>query len=75
MLQEERCIQNVNKPFLLLDENKKFDILIKYHTHVTRGTVYTKCEYTVPVTAREQETFHIDLKPYSCYKRNGVYKM
>ena len=74
MLQEERCIQNVYTPFLLLYENKKFAIFV-CHTHVARGTVYTKCVYTVPVAAREQEIFHFCLKSCSCCNRNGRYKM
>ena len=43
MLQEEQCVQNVYTPFLILYENKKFDILIENHTHVARGTLCTKC--------------------------------
>ena len=67
--------KNVYTPFLLLYENKKLAILIENGTHVARGTVCTKCAYTVPVTVREQEIGHIDRKWYSCCKRNGVYKM
>ena len=49
---QERCIQNVCTPFLLLDEN---DIINNYwlstpnNGHTVIGTVYTECVYTVPV--------------------------
>ena len=49
---QERCIQNVCTPFLLLDEN---DIFNNYRLsnlnngHTVTGTVYTERVYTVPV--------------------------
>ena len=49
---QERCIQDVCTPFLLLDEN---DIINNYwlstpnNGHIVTGTVYTECVYTVPV--------------------------
>ena len=44
-------------------------------TRAIRGTVYTKWVYIVPLTAVYVDfSFQLE-KTYSCYKRNGVYKM
>ena len=49
---QERCIQNVCTPFLLLDENDIFNdyrLFTPNNGHTVIGTVYTECVYTVPV--------------------------
>ena len=48
---QERCIQNVCTPFLLLHENDIFNnyrLSTPNHSHTVTGTVYTECVYTVP---------------------------
>ena len=49
---QERCIQNVCTPFLLLDEKDIFNNYRLYtpnNGHIVTGTLYTECVYTVPV--------------------------
>ena len=49
---QERCIQNVCTPFLLLDENDIFNnyrLSTPNNGYTVTGTVYTECVYTVPV--------------------------